>query len=71
MIRKMSYRWHLHGLMADHELFQTSQLAPRLAERGIHLSLSRSTPARYPDAAAALARHARRSATSSAATRTT
>ena len=34
----MSYRWHLRQLMADQELFQTSQLAPRLAERGIHLS---------------------------------
>lgn len=38
MIRKMSYRWHLRQLMAEQELFQTSQLAPLLAERGIHLS---------------------------------
>jgi DNA-binding Xre family transcriptional regulator len=38
VIRKMSYRWHLRQLMADQELFQTSQLAPLLAERGIQLS---------------------------------
>jgi DNA-binding Xre family transcriptional regulator len=34
----MSYQWHLRKLMADHGLFQTSELVPLLAERGIHLS---------------------------------
>lgn len=34
----MSYRWHLRQLMAAHGLFQTSELVPLLAERGIYLS---------------------------------
>ena len=38
MARKMSYRWHLRQMMATHEMFQTSQLVPQLAERGIQLS---------------------------------
>ncbi|MQA96685.1 MAG: helix-turn-helix domain-containing protein [Streptosporangiales bacterium] len=38
MIKKMGYRWHLRRLMADAEMFQTSELVPRLAERGVHLS---------------------------------
>jgi DNA-binding Xre family transcriptional regulator len=36
--RKMGYRWHLRKLMADHGMFQTSELVPLLAERGVHLS---------------------------------
>jgi len=38
MIRKMGYRWNLRKLMAQKDLFQTTELVPLLAERGIHLS---------------------------------
>lgn len=38
MTRKMGYRWHLRKLMADRDMFQTSDLVPLLAERGVHLS---------------------------------
>jgi DNA-binding Xre family transcriptional regulator len=38
MIKKMGYVWHLRQLMAAQELFQTTQLVPLLAERGVHLS---------------------------------
>jgi hypothetical protein len=36
--REMSYAWHLRARMAEHGLFQTSELVPLLAERGVHLS---------------------------------
>jgi DNA-binding Xre family transcriptional regulator len=38
MIRKMGYQWHLRRLMADSGMFQTTELVPLLAERGITLS---------------------------------
>ncbi|WP_280247411.1 MULTISPECIES: helix-turn-helix domain-containing protein [Nocardia] len=38
MIKKMGYRWRLRDLMADQQMFQTSNLVPLLAERGISLS---------------------------------
>ncbi|WP_040699793.1 helix-turn-helix domain-containing protein [Nocardia vinacea] len=38
MIKKMGYRWRLRDLMADQQMFQTSDLVPLLAERGIVLS---------------------------------
>ena len=38
MTRKMGIRWHLRLRMAEKGLFQTSDLVPLLAERGIHLS---------------------------------
>lgn len=38
MTRTMGYRWHLRTKMAEKGLFQTSELVPLLAERGIHLS---------------------------------
>ncbi|HEY5152097.1 MAG TPA: helix-turn-helix transcriptional regulator [Mycobacterium sp.] len=38
MIRKMGYRWNLRKLMAQKDLFQTTELVPLLAERGVHLS---------------------------------
>lgn len=38
MIKKMSYRWHLRRLMAGKEYWQTTDLVPLLAERGITLS---------------------------------
>ena len=36
--RKMGIRWHLRLRMAEKGMFQTSDLVPLLAERGIHLS---------------------------------
>lgn len=38
MMKKMSYRWHLRRLMAGKEYWQTTDLVPLLAERGITLS---------------------------------
>lgn len=38
MIRKMGIRWHLRLRMAEKGLFQTSDLVPLLAERGVTLS---------------------------------
>ena len=38
MIKKMGYRWNLRRLMAGKDMFQTSELGPLLAERGITLS---------------------------------
>ena len=40
MTRKLDYRWHLRQQMADRGLFATTDLAPLLADRGIHLSSS-------------------------------
>jgi DNA-binding Xre family transcriptional regulator len=34
----MGYRWNLRKLMADHGMFQTTDLVPLLAERGVTLS---------------------------------
>ena len=38
MIKKMGFRWHLRLRMAEKGYFQTSDLVPLLAERGITLS---------------------------------
>jgi DNA-binding Xre family transcriptional regulator len=38
MNKKMSISWNLRKLMASREMFQTTDLVPLLAERGIHLS---------------------------------
>lgn len=38
MSKKMGYRWRLRDLMADQQMFQTTDLAPHLVERGITLS---------------------------------
>jgi DNA-binding Xre family transcriptional regulator len=38
MIKKMGYHWRLRQLMAEKEMFQTSDLVPLLAERGVTLS---------------------------------
>ncbi|WP_369273841.1 helix-turn-helix domain-containing protein [Streptomyces sp. R11] len=38
MIRKMGITWQLRMRMAEKNMFQTSDLVPLLAERGIHLS---------------------------------
>ncbi|MFD9101572.1 helix-turn-helix domain-containing protein [Streptomyces virginiae] len=38
MIRKMGITWQLRLRMAEKSMFQTSDLVPLLAERGVHLS---------------------------------
>jgi DNA-binding Xre family transcriptional regulator len=38
VIKKMGIRWNLRRLMAARDMFQTTDLGPLLAERGIHLS---------------------------------
>lgn len=38
MIKKMGFSWNLRKLMADRDMFQTTDLVPLLAERGVHLS---------------------------------
>ena len=38
MKRTMGYVWHLRIKMAEKGMFQTSDLVPLLAERGVHLS---------------------------------
>jgi DNA-binding Xre family transcriptional regulator len=38
VIKKMGYQWHLRQLMAERQMFQTSDLVPLLAERGVTLS---------------------------------
>jgi DNA-binding Xre family transcriptional regulator len=37
-VRKAGYRWHLRRLMADNDMYATTQLRPLLAERGVSLS---------------------------------
>lgn len=38
MTKKMGYRWRLREVMAERGMWKTTDLAPLLAERGIHLS---------------------------------
>ncbi|QZZ30642.1 helix-turn-helix domain-containing protein [Streptomyces sp. ST1015] len=38
MIKKMGTTWNLRKLMATRDMFQTTDLGPLLAERGVHLS---------------------------------
>lgn len=38
--RQVSYQWRLRNVMAEHGMFATTELVPRLAERGITLSAS-------------------------------
>ncbi|MDQ2879920.1 MAG: helix-turn-helix transcriptional regulator [Actinomycetota bacterium] len=38
MSARVSYHWHLRRVMAEHGMFATSELVPRLAERGVALS---------------------------------
>lgn len=38
MIKKMGYQWRLRALMAQRELYQTTDLVPLLADRGVVLS---------------------------------
>ena len=43
VIKKMGYNWQLRQLMAEHDMFQTSDLVPLLAEAGSCCPASRST----------------------------
>lgn len=36
--RRIGYHWHLRRVMAEQDMFSTSDLQPHLAERGIELS---------------------------------
>jgi DNA-binding Xre family transcriptional regulator len=38
MARTIGYRWHLRRLMAENDMYATTQLRPLLAERGVALS---------------------------------
>ena len=38
MAKKIGYRWHLRRLMAEKDMYATTQLRPLLAERGVALS---------------------------------
>ncbi|MET9607072.1 helix-turn-helix transcriptional regulator [Streptomyces sp. NPDC006512] len=38
MMKQMGFRWNLRRLMAARDMFQTTDLVPKLAEYGIHLS---------------------------------
>jgi DNA-binding Xre family transcriptional regulator len=40
MAQKLDYRWHLRRIMADHGMFQTTDLVRPLAQRNITLSSS-------------------------------
>lgn len=37
-VRVVEYRWHLRQMMASRGLMSTTDLAPLLGERGVHLS---------------------------------
>lgn len=37
-VRRLGYRWHLRRLMAERNMFSTTDLLPHLAERGVELS---------------------------------
>lgn len=38
MARKIGYRWHLRRLMAEQDMYATTDLRPLLADRGVVLS---------------------------------
>ncbi|MFF5088960.1 helix-turn-helix domain-containing protein [Streptomyces niveus] len=38
MMKRMGVEWNLRLLMAERDMFQTTDLVPRLAEYGVHLS---------------------------------
>jgi DNA-binding Xre family transcriptional regulator len=38
MAKTVGYRWHLRRLMAEQDMYATTQLRPLLAERGVVLS---------------------------------
>jgi hypothetical protein len=41
MARKIGYLWHLRRLMADRDMYATTDLRPLLADRGVVLSPER------------------------------
>ncbi|MFD9302136.1 helix-turn-helix domain-containing protein [Streptomyces sp. NPDC060048] len=38
MMKRMAFEWNLRRLMAEQEMYQTTDMVPRLAEYGVHLS---------------------------------
>lgn len=38
MSRRLGYHWHLRRIMAAHDMWKTTELAPLLRERGVNLS---------------------------------
>ena len=54
----MGYRWNLRRLMAERDMFATSDLVPLLAERGVSLSREQVFPAGHPATAAFVDGHA-------------
>ncbi|MFI6402301.1 helix-turn-helix domain-containing protein [Streptomyces sp. NPDC050548] len=38
MMKRMAFEWNLRRLMADQDMYQTTDLVPKLAEYGVHLS---------------------------------
>jgi DNA-binding Xre family transcriptional regulator len=38
MTRRLGYHWHLRRIMAAHDMWKTTDLAPLLRERGVNLS---------------------------------
>lgn len=38
MLKRMGFEWNLRRLMADQDMYQTTDLVPKLAEYGVHLS---------------------------------
>ncbi|MEV6734843.1 helix-turn-helix transcriptional regulator [Streptomyces sp. NPDC051364] len=38
MMKRMGFTWNLRRLMAEREMYQTTDLVPLLAEYGVHLS---------------------------------
>lgn len=40
MTRRLGYHWHLRRVMAAHDLWKTTDLAPLLRERGVNLSVA-------------------------------
>lgn len=41
--RKVSYQWQLREVMAEHQIYATTEFVPFLAERGVVLSASQCT----------------------------
>ncbi|MFJ5927566.1 helix-turn-helix domain-containing protein [Kitasatospora sp. NPDC092948] len=38
MMKRMGFEWNLRRLMASQDMYQTTDLVPKLAEYGVHLS---------------------------------
>ena len=57
MNKKMGIRWNLRKLMASREMFQTTDLVPLLAERGMPPVPGAGLPAGHPAPAAPVDGH--------------